>query len=439
MSAPVRTYGGWRERRGFGLAGLSGPQTAVALGLVVTLLMAAMVRPSILLLLGAPLAGAAVLAATRVDGRSAATHLTARVRWSVGRRRGWDRHDGMSDPQLPAPLAGLRLLTAVDPVGREVGLIRHGRTRRLTGFIAVQPHGVVLVDRGEVESWQRTWGEWLAGLGHVPGLRHAAVTVVTGNSGGDAIDGDRVPAHRADTWVSVTVDAGTDRGAERLVDLLAGLAGGLVGCGVDVLDPVDPAAVVGWLRGGFEPVLDHRGAASGVWTDARPTAVRESWDCYRHDGWLSAAFCWDQCPGPGLGPHALMRLLGPSDYPKRVSVVFEPVPAHRAAREVERQTEAAVFRREYRRRIGRDETARDRVDLERARAAATDEAVGAGLVDVGLYAVVSAREDEDLPRIAADFEHRAGESHLRLRRAYGSQAAAFAAALGVGYVPGGPR
>jgi hypothetical protein len=118
-----------------------------------------------------------------------------------------------------------------------------------------------------------------------------------------------------------------------------------------------------------------------------------------------------------------------------VSLVYTPVPAHVAAREVDRQAEAALFRSEYRRRLGRDETARDRVDLGRARQTAQEQATGAGVVDVSLFAAVTAASEEELGPVAADLESRAGESRLRLRRSYGAQAAVFAATLGVGYLP----
>lgn len=53
----VRTFGGWRERRGFGVAGLSGPQTAGALGAVLAALALAMVRPQVLAWLAVPVGG----------------------------------------------------------------------------------------------------------------------------------------------------------------------------------------------------------------------------------------------------------------------------------------------------------------------------------------------------------------------------------------------
>ena len=136
-----------------------------------------------------------------------------------------------------------------------------------------------------------------------------------------------------------------------------------------------------------------------------------------------------------MGAHTIARLLAPAAYASRITVVVAPVPAHVAAREVDRQAEAAVFRSQYRRRLGRDETARERLDVERAQRTAHEQARGSGLVDVGVYAVVSVECEQDLDHACADLHNRAGEARLRLRRAYGEQREAFAASLGLGHVP----
>ena len=49
--------------------------------------------------------------------------------------------------------------------------------------------------------------------------------------------------------------------------------------------------------------------------------------------------------------------------------------------------------------------------------------------------LVKAAEADQLPAAVADLEQRAGQAKLRLRRLRGSQAAGFAAALGVGINP----
>lgn len=60
---------------------------------------------------------------------------------------------------------------------------------------------------------------------------------------------------------------------------------------------------------------------------------------------------------------------------------------------------------------------------------------GAGLVTLQVYATVTVVNPDDLPAAAADLEHRAEQSRIRLRRLYGSQAAGFATGLSLGATP----
>ena len=96
---------------------------------------------------------------------------------------------------------------------------------------------------------------------------------------------------------------------------------------------------------------------------------------------------------------------------------------------------AAAFRAHYRRRTGRDETARDAFDQARARQAAAEEAAGAGVCLISMFATVTVTSAEDLPRAAAWMEAAAESSKIRLRRMTYSQAAGFAATLPCGICP----
>lgn len=459
MNAEVRTYGGWRERRGFGVAGLSGKQTAAALMSVFALLALALVQPGLLAILGLPLVLAVAVVTMRIRGESFISVASRHGMWAVARSRGWTKYRAIGNSFFPGALKTLTMIEVQDQAGRTVGLLWDARACTLSAVLPVEPIGLSFVSESQVRQWVKAWGHWLAHLGYLPGVRHMVVTIHTGPSPpgeraydarepGDSLadvvmhqlaaeevaEGNRTSRTVISVATSVANQSELDRAAERLLELLAGMESSLGGCGVAVLPVMSPEDLVAWVRCAFEPDLDTDGL-TGTWIDARPTATEEFWDRYQHDAVVSAAYTWDETPAESASPEVLMRLLGPSDYHKRVSVVFEPIPAHEAAREVDRQTEAAVFRSQYRRRLGRDETARDRVDLEKARQTATDQASGAGLVDVGLYAVVTANTPADLSRCAADLTNRAGESRIRLRRNYGAQAATFATTVGVGFVP----
>jgi hypothetical protein len=131
----------------------------------------------------------------------------------------------------------------------------------------------------------------------------------------------------------------------------------------------------------------------------------------------------------------LARLVAPGRYPKRVSLQYRPLPAAAATRVLESEVNAALFRAQYRRRTGRDETARDAFDSARARQAAVEEASGAGVCLVSLYATVTVTEPADLARAVAGIEAAAAASKIRLRRMTYSQAAGFAATLPCGICP----
>lgn len=440
----VRTFGGWRERRGFGIAGLSGPQTGGALAAVVASLAVALVRPQVLVWIAIPLGAMFAAVVVRVRGESVAGWLERRLRMLRARRV--QQHG--RDARMPGALSALQVIETQDAAGRDIGLAWLPGAG-VTALVPVEPLGVELVAEEEAESWLLGWSDWLAHLGYLPEVKRVAVTVDTGpgtpiSSRGFAGDlAGSVLAEltgptgemRTRTVVSMTVAADQRSqmasACSHAVDLVAGV-GALGRCGVTVLPAMSPAMVAQWVRQAFDPTLPD---VEMTPADMGPTAVQETWSEYRHDSVVSACYAWHEPPGENIAPQTLARLLGPATYPKRVSLVYTPVPAQTAAREVDRQAEAAAFRSEYRRRLGRDETARDRVDLHRARRTAQEQATGAGVVDVSLFAVVSAPSVEELAAVTADLQSRAGESRVRLRRSYGAQEAVFAATLGVGHLP----
>jgi hypothetical protein len=445
MSTPVRTYGGWRERRGFGIGSLSGPQTAAGLTAVLMALGIVMVAPAALPVLAVPAVLGAAVVMLRVRGESVAALAGRHLRWRVRLRRGATAYRALDTDTLPGVLRGIEAATQV-PGGPAVLADR----RRLTMVVPVEPQGPEFMDPQTLADWVTGWGQWLAHLGYLPALTHVAVTVDSRPCGirqpprepspvADLmaeIGAQQGAEHLTRTLISLTVDATGqphDTAHRRLLEAVESVSA-LERCGMTVLAPLTEQDLAWWVRDCHEPTAVASGMAAG-WSDARPTATAEHWNAYQHEAGWSAAFFWDEGP-QSLGPQVLTSLFEPAGYAKRVTVVYVPVPAHAAAREVDRQAQAAVFRSQYRRRLGRDETARDRLDVERAHQTAQEQAHGSGLVDVGLYAVATASDPAALEEAAADLHNRAGQARLRLRRAYGEQAAVFAATLGLGYVPG---
>lgn len=113
--------------------------------------------------------------------------------------------------------------------------------------------------------------------------------------------------------------------------------------------------------------------------------------------------------------------------------LYEPYPADQAAAKVEAEVTAGQIRRAWAARTHRDETQRERDDRDRAVQSAREEAEGAGVGRFTAYLTTTVLHDLDAA--VADVEQRAGQAKLRFRRMRGSQAAGFAAALGLGVDP----
>jgi hypothetical protein len=118
-----------------------------------------------------------------------------------------------------------------------------------------------------------------------------------------------------------------------------------------------------------------------------------------------------------------------------VAWLWTPYSAGEAARIVEHQRNVVQFRQHYSRMKGRDETARDAEDRQRASRAAQEEAAGAGVGLLNLFVTTTVTDQEQLPTAVADVESAADASKIRLRRCYAGQAAAFATTLPVGVMP----
>ena len=303
-SAP-RTYGGWRERRGFGVAGMDGRGTAVAIG--VGVLAGSACSP--------PRAAGRrpLLLAGRRGHRAALARRAAAACWPAGtsafrraRRRGWTRSGpepgGPRGPQwtLPGPLAPTLLIDALDDQARPWAVVWDRRSGLLTGTLRVAPTSTWLVDPDQVDEWVAAWHAWLAKLGYAPtgpprrGHRrdHPGLPERPGRGRAPAAGARRPPGvawtssrrcwptHRRPrpAWPPGSRSPSTRRGPapplgtlpEQVAEfsrVLDGLARALTGCGVAVLGRATVADVVAWVRGAFDPAS----------RDALTSPTRRAW------------------------------------------------------------------------------------------------------------------------------------------------------------------
>ncbi|WP_020498859.1 SCO6880 family protein [Sciscionella marina] len=483
----LRTYGGWRPRRGFGLGRLSEAQTlavfvAVLVPLVVWVITATAGLPLVIVLvvlvITLPLAGLAVIPHRRL-GVSLGAAMVLRVRTGWARRRGhadWESGVFTRHPrrgELPGALAPTMPLSTRDGVGREYGLLWDRRTGRLTACIRVAPVGTVLADQERTDSWIGAWAQWKASLGYEPTVEWMSVTVESAPSQATELAdyvADRLDtsapaaaremmtevadAHRGSTAdISVRVNltfqpahahpAPTDD-AGRVAEVsraLSGLEADLPLCGVALLGRATPAQMTHWLRAAYDPA--SRADLSKLveqdellaWADAGPVVAETADEFYHHDSGWSVSWALVALPKQNVTSNVLAPLLTPGRYHRRVTWTSQVYPADVAGDIVAREASGSAFRRELRRRRGLDESARERADEARARQAAEEEAAGAGVEVDGVYVTTTVEDPRQLPDAIADLESRARNAKLRLRRCTGWQSAGFAASLGVGVYP----
>jgi hypothetical protein len=486
LDAPpeVATYGGWRKARGLGLFGLGPGATLVVMATVMAgFLLAALSFE--LFLLAVPAGGAMIgMTVARWQGETLWDRVQRRLRWSWGRARGYTSlrsgvlagHPGAW--QLPGLLAPTRVVDADDGRGGRFGVVHDQRSGLLTATVRCDARSTWLVAGPQAEGWVSNWHSWLADLGLMPLVAWVAVTVDTAPEPGatlaeqihlrvdprapqDALDllGDLVvhsPAAAADVDTRVSITFDPSRAVQRLDDLdaqlgevarlLWALEASLAECGVSVLGRASAAELAGIVRTAFDPAargevnrLLSSGATAGEvlrWEEAGPVGAEEHWEDYQHDSGWSVSWGWHEAPRQHVTSNVLIPLLSPGRWPRRVTLLYRPLSAEAAARLLENEVNAAMVRSMVRAKQGRDESARDHIDRQRAQQAAREEAVGAGVVRLSVYVTTTVVDPDELPAACADVESRARqESKIRLRRLYGAQAAGFAATLPAGVHP----
>jgi len=456
--------------------GMSTNQTLIVGGLFVTGMVTITLLPAALVFVVPVLLVVGVLIAGRWHGEPLWDVITRHLTWRVAQRRGWNTYRaGVGVPadaawQLPGALAPTALLSASTDLGVEFGVVWNRRSGTLTAVLRVAPSSTWLVDAAQADQWVGNWHGWLAKLGYARTVKSVAVTVETAPAPASALaaavrgrmDPNAPAAARAvlddllaaaptaaaqiTTRVAITIDPAlavvtldtVEEQCAEMSRLLSGLEVSLGACGVAVMGRATTDQIAGWVRVAFDPAARSTiaGGASGLtWADARPVAAQEAWDSYTHDSGVSVSWAWDEAPRQAVTADVLARIMGPGPHAKRVTMVYRPVAAAQAARELEGEAQATLFKAQMRRKQGRDESARDLADRERAQQAAREEARGAGLVDMQMFATATVTDPAQLSAAVAEVEHRAEESRIRLRRLYGGQPVGFAVGLSCGIDP----
>ena len=431
-------------------------------------------------------------------GRNGWQVAAGQAGWAAGRARGQHLYLAAKVPprpgdgppvafgqhRLPGLLASSRLFEVATPTGQRVALVHVPAARHYTVQLGIAPEGDALVDEDTIDAWVAGWAGWLANLGHEPALVAAVVTVEAAPDPGHRLAAEvgrqitaGCPAFAADVLrecaatypaaapdvtarVALTFSAKRDdvteqalvsrrarrprtRTAEEMGQLvlsrLPGLLAGLSGTGAGEITPLSAAGLARTVRVAYDPaVADELDAAAsgrdmpGSWDEAGPVGTVEAFESYRHDSAASVTWSMVDAPRGAVTSRVLAAVLGECKgaLRKRVTLTFRPHRAGDAAAIVDADVRTAIGWEGAR---AGEAKATETAALAAARQTAREEAAGAGLTRFALLVTVTA-DPAALEQVAEQAVQLGRASRLRLRRCYGSQAAAFAAALGVGLV-----
>ena len=480
--AKVRTYGNWRKPQSAGLGQLGLIGTSLMFGgLIVVILTVGFFGLFAALIVGVILALMLLTLILRDrHGKTVLQRLAVRIGWHRTRAAGAHLYRGgplgrnpWGTFHLPGLAARSTLSEARDSYDRPFALLHMPTTNHYTVVFGTEPDGASLVDQEQVDVWVAHWGEWLAALADEPGLVAASVTVETSPDSGARLR--REVLSRIDTaapqlaqdmlqevvatypagsatvkaFVALTFSATPRAGGKRrdthevardLAARLPGLSAGLTGTGAGAARPLSAQQLCEAVRIAYEPrsaaLIDEAYSAGTVpeldWSDVGPAAAEARWDSYRHDGATSVTWSMSAAPRGAVQSSVLMRLLLPHRdiARKRVTLLYQPVPAATAARTVEADKRNADFR------VKNADRPSARALREKAAAdkTAEDEASGNGLVGFGMLVTATSLTGEDLADVEAAIDNLAAAARIILRPVYGSQDSAFAAALPLGLV-----
>lgn len=396
---------------------------------------------------------------------------------------------------LPGLLARSTAYDCVDAYGNHFAMLHVPATRHFSVVLRCDPEGSTLVDAFTTDVWVAKWGRWLAELAREPNLEAASATVETtpdpGNRLAREVDNllseeapDLARAMLAEVTATYAIGspqvhgrvALTFNGTRRLVEdreLFSGKKRRQARS--MVMSPAEMAAQIGSRLPGLVQELAATGAGGGVraltvselaelvrvaydpavaadldaaaaqgrdcgitWANAGPLAQVEDWGAMRHDSGTSITWQMTQAPRGAVQAQVLRALLEPIEgvARKRVTLLYRPHDPASAARIADADVRTAIGRANARRGENR---ASDTLALASARQTAQEEAAGAGLTRFALVCTATltgeaASSHHGLDHVADRIDQAAGASRIALRRVYGGQSAAFAAALGIGVV-----
>ncbi len=480
-SAKPHTYGNWRKPTTAGILGLGSVGTIILFGGLIAIVVTVMIAgiPQALALTAVLFLAMGAVLWKDGHGKSLVSRMGARVGFASARGKGTNLY--RSGPlgrtpwgtyQLPGLAAPTRLSEYRDSYGRPFALLHTPATGSFSIVLGTEPDGAALVDQEQIDIWVADWGHWLANLGD-ENVDAASVTIETAPDSGtrlrrevehqidpdapafaqhmlrDVVSSYPLGSSTVKAYVSLTFNAAQRAGGKKrkpdevardLAARIPGLTGSLQATGAGAAHPLSAQELCEAIRIAYDPaaavLIDEAHGAGETpdlsWPDVGPAAHQADWSGYRHDSAYSVTWAMTIAPRGNVQSGILGRLLAPNREiaRKRITMLFRPLDAARAAGIVEADLSAAQFRAT----ASKKPTARDSLAVRAATVTAQEEASGAGLVQFGLVATATVTDLDKRADARAAIDNLAATARLRLRPVYGSQDSAFAAALPLGLV-----
>lgn len=466
---------GFRARRSFGFGGLSKSATITA---ALVLLADGVIgtQAPLSLVVTLPVTGLVfVLAAARRHGMSALSYYWAKASWRRALRSEAASYRRILLPHpyaldLPGVGASSTLIKAHDPTtGKSVGVVHDRVTGRMTISTLLAPGGSLMAPTGAVQSSLRTWSSVLDAMSTDEVIKGASVTIQITPGAGDALGDDvksrqdpnapalakqiiselvrttpRATASVA-SWMSVTVDPGaaanppTDL-AEQVGEAIKAVDSlDLSGTGTDIERRATDVDLRRLVRSAYDPACFNardKDFEELSWSECGPQAADDGWEEYAHDGGVSVSAVLREMPRRPIAYSVLLPLLAPGRHQRRITLAYRVLDPYEGEAVLEREISHAHQRAQATAEVKGRAKWSQKADTQRAERAAAQMAGGSQVVDWTLMVTVTARNTADLPAARQELDRSIKAMRgIRMRPAFGAQAAVFAAGLPLGYNP----
>ncbi|MFD6175538.1 MULTISPECIES: SCO6880 family protein [unclassified Isoptericola] len=196
--------------------------------------------------------------------------------------------------------------------------------------------------------------------------------------------------------------------------------------------PLEPGDLALALRSAYDPTraaaLERHGALGRDLATAGPVSVTESWGHLRSDSAHHAVLWISEWPRSLVYPDFLHPVLLASGVRRTFSMLFTPVRADVAARDIRKKKTEHISDAAQRARIGQIEDAAQSAEYADVLQQEADLTAGHGILRAVALISVSAPTPEELEQAVAAIEQAAVQASCETRRLWGQQAQAFIAA-----------